>query len=426
MKLACVWVVYTYFKLGFAVAAKLGQRGSLKDVNSTQDRIELPSENNRTQDQANKWKFAFGKLAPYGPNEVVEKAYEPLPNKTLYAEAEACGFNNVRMSWEIAICYSYLTRRTYRIPDLYQHFGMQVPLAKFAEWGLPSNLFAYYDERSFKKVIPSVLASAPLLPQDTWAPPENMILHNPGDYTQLNLVYSSKRGPTRNLWQYAADKHLVPHNRYVQLIESALRVRSDLLDRAAKLLEEHGLEPGKYVAIHRRRGDFDQGYNKGMRILDDDFVAKYVEPMVKGRTVLIVTDVPDKDFEDKLLRISNATRVVCWAGKERFGADLAFAPQVDMLAAVPASSFIGTPVSTFSYGIIRWRVQAGTHKKGTPLSWVTPDVRVGGDDDWNSPGAAETYLLREKSDESARKREALREVASNETTWFTETELFSS
>lgn len=175
------------------------------------------------------------------------------------------------------------------------------------------------------------------------------------------------------------------------------------------------------MAIHRRRGDFDGGYNKG-DILSNDFVARHLEPMVQGKTVLILTDTHDKDFEEKLLSISHATRVVCWAGKKRFGADLAFAPQVDMLAAVPATAFIGTPVSTFSYGIIRWRVQAGTHKKGTPLSWVIPHASVGGDGDWNSPGAPETYFLRLRRDDRA----WLSDVAGNETMWFTESSLFSS
>eukprot|EP00930_Biecheleria_cincta_P043636 TRINITY_DN2994_c0_g1_i4.p1 TRINITY_DN2994_c0_g1~~TRINITY_DN2994_c0_g1_i4.p1 ORF type:complete len:443 (+),score=48.48 TRINITY_DN2994_c0_g1_i4:114-1331(+) len=337
----------------------------------------------------------FGNLTPYADSQQVPSAYKPIPNKTFMADSDREGFNNMRMCWEEAVCYAYLTRRTYRIPALLERSDKRVQLTLLKQLGRPLNMFSYYDERSFKMVIPSMLASDPLpVPDDIFQPEHSFLADPPENFSQSNLVYTER---TRSLGQYAGDKHLVPHEDYVRLIQSALRIRWDLLQRAADRLEEYGLEPGKYVCLHRRRGDFDAFYWKttvpGM--LSNDKVVNHVAPAIKGQTVLVLTDLYDSDFLDKLVSVAGAARVVCWTNKTVTGFDKAFSPQLDMLSAVPAAKFFASPISTFSWGILRWRIQAGWHKVGSPLNFIgstepytpfEPDGRA------NSPGATGTWF----------------------------------
>lgn len=337
-----------------------------------------------------KWVAAFGNLTPYAPNQHVPRAYEPFSNKTFMADSDHGGFNNMRMCWEEAICYAFLTRRIYRVPPLSDFFGEpRMFRSLFKKSGRPLNMFSYYDERSFKMVIPSMLASDPLPVPGIFEPDHSFLKEPPEKLVQSNLVYTER---TRSLGQFAGDPNLVPHQDYVHLIQSALRVRWDLIRRAAEILEANDLQPGQYVALHRRRGDFDRAYFEGREdILSNDIVVKHVAPEVKGRTVLVLTDTADNDFLEQLVSVAGADRVVCWANKTVTGFDSAFAPQLDMLAAVPAAEFIATPVSTFSWGILRWRIQAGSQKAGTALKWISSKAPFTPDGGFNSPGAPGTW-----------------------------------
>jgi len=103
-----------------------------------------------------------------------------------------------------------------------------------------------------------------------------------------------------------------------------------------------------------------------------------------------VTDGYDSDFLVKLKEIGHAASVTCWADKKLTGDDAVFSVQTDMLAAVAAKTFIGTPYSTVSTGIERWRVQSGWHKIGDPVKFVIPHTDSGYG--WSSPGGPGTVL----------------------------------
>lgn len=141
---------------------------------------------------------------------------------------------------------------------------------------------------------------------------------------------------------------------------------------------------------------FDKAYyGKAMLpdLLSNDKVVNHVAPAVKGQTVLVLTDTYDSEFLEKLVSVAGAVRVVCWANKTVTGFDKAFSPQLDMLSAVPAAKFFASPLSTFSWGILRWRVQAGSHKIGSPLNFIYKTAPYDPDGGFNSPGAPGTWLL---------------------------------
>lgn len=368
------------------------------------DAFKLASTSKDTLDK-DRLRKVFGKLAPYKDGETVKRAYEADDQKTLMVETDLSAWNNIRMSWEETVCYAYRSHRIFRLPAIPQN-AYSDPRVIF---GRHLNLFSYYDERSFKMVVPSLLDSDPT-PHSEWKEPEvSVFVKEPKDYAEPNLIYKGGREHSnlRALGAYAADQHLVPHEEYLSLIESAFKVRWDLLDRAMNRLSAHGLVPGQYVAIHRRRDDFDKAYNQeNPGIMNNEAVVRYVAPDIKGKTVLVITDTYDPDFLQKIKDIAGAERVVCWANEHVPGVanpeyhwrrdsegndDEVYAPQTDMLAAVAAKTFIGTPHSTFSFGIVRWRVQSGWHKIGTPLKFLIPFTE--GNSGWDTAGARGTYFI---------------------------------
>ncbi len=130
----------------------------------------------------------------------------------------------------------------------------------------------------------------------------------------------------------------------------ALRVRADLLDMAVAQLKEHGLQPGGFLAAHVRRGDFQY---PAMRHLGVD---KVIETLRKhgadaAGTLLIVSDAYDEVLLESCRQ--QGWNTVCWAETHPGGPKLSGI--LDMLCCSLAWRFVGTPLSTFSTGIMLWR-----------------------------------------------------------------------
>jgi len=340
------------------------------------------------------WRAVFAGLAPHPRDANVPLAYKPEGNSTLLVESDVSAWNNVRMSWETSVCLAFLTKRRYRVPH--------IPVDSYADARLKFttqdgklrrlNMFNYYDEESFRRVIPTALDSDPLPPgavfnpdKDPWEQPIGK-LTGP-QYT--HLVYQEGPGhiATRVFAQFANVVNLVPHEFYIRLVQNAFRIRQDIICRTIARLVKYRLSPKSYVALHRRRGDT---INIDMYNVSSRATVKHVAPVVRGKTVLVLTDTHEQRFLDQLRDAGGAARVVSWADRTWEGEDQVYSAQVDMLAAVGASTFIGSPSSTFSTGIVRWRTQAGTHKVGDPVYFT--EKYTPGYEGWPSPGAEGTYF----------------------------------
>ena len=116
------------------------------------------------------------------------------------------------------------------------------------------------------------------------------------------------------------------------------------------LLQEHELEPGGYLAAHVRRGDFQ--YPKMRYLSIDDIVEALLRHGADvAEKLLIVSDF----YDEELLAAcrEQGWEVVCWATKHT--GDSRFFGVLDMLSCCLGWRFVGTPLSTFSTGIIQWR-----------------------------------------------------------------------
>jgi len=358
---------------------------------SRQPSCSLPAAANRSA-VAN-WSAVFAGLAPHRRDAHVAQAYHPWANSTLLVESDLSAWNNIRMSWEMAVCLAFKTRRLYRVPHIPVESYADIRL-KFHRNGelRKLNMFDYYDEESFRRVVPAALDSDPLPAGRVFIPdrdPWSMPIEQFNSLNHTHLIYrgGGEHIRTRVFGQFANDPALVPHGFYVSLVQRAFRLRWDLICRTVARLVAYGLSPLDYVAVHRRRGDSVNiaGYNVIARA-----AAEHIAPLVRNKTVLVVTDTYEPNFLRDLRNVSGAARVVCWADRRWTGDDEVYATQVDMLAAVAARTFIASPASTFSTGIVRWRVQAGTHKLGDPVHFTKlNEVGYAG---WPSPGAKGTFL----------------------------------
>jgi len=134
------------------------------------------------------------------------------------------------------------------------------------------------------------------------------------------------------------------------LIHRAFRLRANLLDKASRLLEVHGLKPGGFLAAHVRRGDFQYDAMRYLSI-EEIIEALYRHGADAAGSLLIVSDAYDEELLDACR--GQGWNTVCWATEQ--SGDAKFAGVLDMLACCLAWRFVGTSLSTFSIGIIQWR-----------------------------------------------------------------------
>ncbi len=107
-------------------------------------------------------------------------------------------------------------------------------------------------------------------------------------------------------------------------------------------------DPGRVVVL-----DCDLQFGD-VRHIPNATIVEHVQDTLRGKPVLLLSDEYDKDLISRLEAV--ASRVVCWSNESRSEDGV-----VDMLTAVPAQEFFGTPLSTFSSGIVKLRKRAGTH-----------------------------------------------------------------
>jgi len=266
------------------------------------------------------------------------------PHRMIRFEWDLGGLNNIRMQVEVLVCLAARYDRVLVLPTPGQWY--LIP-------GGNSHLFDYFDEAAFR-------AAVPVLPPDTRIDDEWEVPAHLGATNTVRLVKE------KYLWQQDRESWFFPRTTrmfgsvasvlgsdtdHYALIHRAFRIRGDLLDQATQLLAIHGLKPGGYLAVHVRRGDFH--LYKDIRYLS---VAKVVEALYRHGadsvgSLLIVSDEYDQELLDACR--GRGWNPVCWATKHSGEARLEGI--LDMLSCCLGWRFVGTPLSTFSAGIIQWR-----------------------------------------------------------------------
>ena len=127
-------------------------------------------------------------------------------------------------------------------------------------------------------------------------------------------------------------------------------MRRDVVDKAIAVLRAHHLQPYGYNAMHVRRNDFQY---EDVRQVSHQQIYDHVKDDIKGEVLLIISDEYNQDLKELMER--SASRVVFWKCGEQTSRCPKEQMVIDMLAAVPAKRFFGSPLSTFSAGIVQWR-----------------------------------------------------------------------
>ena len=273
-------------------------------------------------------------LAALGPEVSPARAWEPRPGRVIYADRDFGGWNNIVMALEVELGLARDGGFTLMLPrpQFWDHLGKT-----------PREIFDYFDEATFRSVVPC-------MDYDPY-----MDLH------QVTAKPATADG-------FIADKVQIIYRlfgrvepRHYGWIHRALRFRTDILQKAERRLQQHQLTD--YDALHVRRGDFRYaGGAKTIGTVPNDTIAKHVRDTVKGRDLLLLSDEHDTGLIESLQREAGAKRVVCWSGEKKKDEE-GTEGLIDMLCAVPARDFVGTPTSTFSSGIVKLRQRAGTHTR---------------------------------------------------------------
>ena len=271
----------------------------------------------------------------------------PLPvrkrDRIIRFEWDPGGWNNIRIQSEVLVCLAASFDRALVLPPPDQWY--LIP-------GGNSHLFDYFDEAAFR-------AAVPVLPPDTRLDDEWEV---PAKLASINTVRLNReafrRHQDRESWYFPRTTRMFgcyssvlgSDSGHYSLIHSAFRLRADLLEIAARLLESHGLIPGGYLAAHVRRGDFQQSVMRNLSTTEIIGALGRHGADAAG-TVLIVSDEYDEELLDACH--GKGWNPVCWA--TQFNGDARLSGVLDMLACCLAWRFVGTNLSTFSTGIIQWR-----------------------------------------------------------------------
>ena len=278
-----------------------------------------------------------------GPLDVAEPRRPPRPDRIIRFEWDRGGWNNIRMQVEIMVCLAELYQRALAVPD---------PERWYLVPGEKTHLFDFYDERAFRAIVPIVSSRARA--KDEWEVPARLIAINSVRLKRQDYLQQDDR----ESWYFPRTARMFgclagvfgSHVELYGLVHKALRIRTDILDMAVALLQEHGLKPGGFLAAHVRRGDFQY---KNMRHLGIENVVDALRRHgadAAGR-VLIVSDAYDEELLEGCRR--QGWHPICWA--ERHRSDPKFSGVLDMLCCCLGWRFVGTRLSTFSTGIMQWR-----------------------------------------------------------------------
>jgi len=290
----------------------------------------------------------------YPQPDIQKQVYQPTSKFGMFSERDLGGWNNIRMGYEMAVCMAYKYKRPMALPTAGRFYLVQ---------SKEVSIFDYFDKEHFKKAMPT-------LPNYT---PDDKNVYNVEKKFSLgdnqhgkNLPFSdlpkdkhwyfgeSRTGGVRIFGQYTEFPDFQPNLEYIELMHQVFRVKAEILDKTIGILSEHDLLPYQYNAMHVRRNDFQY---HDVRHVSHQKIFDHVKEFIKGETLLIVSD--EYDAELAALMGTVASRVVFWKPIRAPDGLL-----IDMLACVPAKRFFGSPLSTFSAGIVQFRNR------------LRPDVRI--------------------------------------------------
>jgi len=276
------------------------------------------------------------------------------------------GFNNIRMSLELAVCIAYLTNKTLVLPPKYNMYLLKdtFGLEDFFDMSdLGIKTMSFFDFCRLKNITPTFEAVAEI--SKTITEPEFHVLN----FTESLPDQSFKHG--RSVTDMI---ELLGHNECLffdgkllgnfyqtiyttfdvelkKLIARHVHYTPKLMELGWRAIEVLG--DRKYYAIHIRRNDFQY---KHLFITAEQIYDNIKDIIPDGSTLYIATDHTDKSFFDKLAQhyqLHYYEDIAHLAKLENVHYN--FIPIIEQLICTRSIKFIGNDYSTLSSYIYRLR-----------------------------------------------------------------------
>ena len=236
--------------------------------------------------------------------------------QTLYSDYFKHGFSNALIAFEKEVCIAIESKRKIMLPkpDSIDWHSQKPENVKF-------NIFDIFDFDTFTSYIPS---------------------------EQFSVKTLSNKKSFQKLLQ-SKDKHVridfdLFEEHKCHIFSKCFRIRKDVLVQVSNLMRIYGLANVDYVSMHVRRGDF-RRFAKHV-VLSNDEIIKNNKRHFQNETLFLITDEYDDKLVSRLKQICK--QVICLS-------DINNNIIYDMLICAAAKKFIGTPHSSFSRQITRFR-----------------------------------------------------------------------
>lgn len=273
------------------------------------------------------------------------------------------GFNNIRMSLELAVCIAYLTNKTLVLPPKYNMYllkdsmGMEdffdtddlgVKTIKLEEFAKIKNIEPNFEEAAKIATVWSepperVINFAKIEPNDAFRK-GRQVVNFPTD-PECILLDRTLLGAWYQTIHSSKDEELK------RLVARHVHYRTELFDIAFEGV--NWLGDRNYYAIHVRRNDFQY---KNLFISGEDLLNNVRDQIPQSARLYIATDCEDKSYFEPLMkhyRVFFYEDVVNGSGLKC--PHYNFIPIIEQLICTRAVAFIGNDYSTLSSYIYRMR-----------------------------------------------------------------------
>jgi hypothetical protein len=276
------------------------------------------------------------------------------------------GFNNIRMSFEISMCLSYLSNRVLILPPKYKmyllegenhisdffnldHLGIHYLLfEEFCELkGIEKNIESIKQIsriEKFDSVANVIIDSLDEIPSQFLRGRSTLKLHQVVDNSEI--IYLDKNLLGNFYTSIYTDKQIELN----KLIAKYSILKEDLFNLATRIISRIG--DGNYYSIHIRRNDFQY---KEVRIDSNELVSNIKDIIPFGSKLYISTDHNTSDSFFNILKEKYNVVFYEDVSKDIVLENINWIPILEMLICTRGIRFIGTKLSTFSSYIYRMR-----------------------------------------------------------------------
>jgi len=326
----------------------------------------------------------------------LNEAYWPRAtgNRYLAFQSWHAGFNNERISLELAYIFAGLTNRTLVLPPSYRHYNLKsfmyekffeledmdkgMPVITYEEFAKLEGISGTFDNIASKATVltwPDFSKSQsifvyPEIPDKDKEPAEYEKMAQFARTRRMGIIRDIKNVPalkydrivffpTHQLFThfyayiYIRDPHL---DRYMKrLVRDFVHLRSDIYDTAGVILRAM---PEEFYTIHFRRGDFQY---KNQRTINGATILNNIKALVpKGSTIYLATDEENMSIlkTEFLSHFDGHYTVIMYKDYAHLVAKYIQPNWIGILEQIICSrgkKFIGTKLSTFSGYITRIR-----------------------------------------------------------------------